>query len=76
MRLGKRTFEYHPVGMDVWDPCGTGLPAGTKVVKCYPAGIGGPMPAPWCYVAFADTGRFYGMVLRNSLQPCTKKGSK
>jgi hypothetical protein len=62
------TYRYNPVGMDVYDP-----PVGNpepgcllKVVNLYGCPKANTMGH--CYVNFANTGKFAGMVLTNSLQ--------
>ncbi len=62
--------EFHPVGMDLFDPKVT-HPAGTPVRIVKAPGVGRP-PKHFEYVEHADTGEFLGMVLGNSLRPRTR----
>jgi hypothetical protein len=64
----KRAYEFHPVGWDVFD-ARHNIEPGTLVVKtkvpgCPPNGTMGH-----CFIAHADTGKFIGLVLLNSLKP-------
>jgi hypothetical protein len=61
-------YVFHPVGMDLFDRRPHQPIPGTVVVKTHP-GHGAPRNGTMghCYVADAETGRFYGLVLVNSL---------
>lgn len=70
---GRRIYRFEPCGMDLFDPSRYGPARGALVVKCQPAGIGCPKSGNvgrvWAYVRDAESGTFYGMVLRASLMP-------
>lgn len=66
--MAATTYIYEPVGLDLWDRRPHAPAPGTRVVKtkvpgCPPNGTMGH-----CYVADAETGAFYGLVLVNSLR--------
>jgi hypothetical protein len=63
----KREYRFIPVGCDVWDRRDNQPLPGTVVVKCQPSGCPRNGTMGHCYVEDADTGRFYGLVLENSL---------
>lgn len=63
----KREYRFIPVGVDVWDRRENQPLPGTIVVKVQPAGCPRNGTMGHCYVADADTGVFYGLVLENSL---------
>jgi len=69
MMVGKKLYVYDPIGHDLYDGR-TSCIAGTVVVKVQPPGcpVNGTMKH--CYIADAETGGFYGLVLENSLVPC------
>lgn len=67
MKLSKTVFVFTPVGMDVWDRSAHAPAPGTRVVKCQPAGCPKNGTMGHTYVADAETGHFYGLVLLNSL---------
>ena len=69
MRFGTRFFVYSPVGLDAWGARVGRPPAGATVVKCQPRGCPPNGTLRHCYVADAETGRFYGLVLEASLRP-------
>lgn len=64
----KKTFTYEPVGLDVWDRRPNQPTRGTRVVKTQPRGCPRNGTMGHCFVADADTGVFYGLVLVASLQ--------
>lgn len=66
--MAKRTFTYEPVGMDVWDSGPAAPPRGTRVVQTQPAGCPKNGTMGHTFIADAETGKFYGLVLLNSLQ--------
>jgi hypothetical protein len=69
MRYDKRFYVYRPVGLDAWEGR-AGRPApGTVVVKCQPRSCPPNGTLRHCYIADAETGRFYGLVLEASLEP-------
>ena len=59
-------YVFTPVGMDRWDRRANQPEAGTRVVKIQPAGCPRNGTMGHCYVADAETGQFYGLVLLNS----------
>jgi hypothetical protein len=61
------TYIFTPVGMDRFSPHAGTPAAGTRVVKTQPAGCPRNGTMGHCYVADAETGDFYGLVLVNSL---------
>lgn len=63
----KKVYEFRPVGADVFDRRPHQPAPGTRVVKTQPAGCPRNGTMGHCYVADATTGRFYGLVLVNSL---------
>ena len=65
--LGKTVYTYEPVGMDLWDGR-TGLKRGDRVVKTQPYGCPKNGTMGHCYVADVETGKFFGLVLVNSLK--------
>ncbi len=68
MKLSKTVYTFKPVGMDVFDGSAYAPPAGTKVVKCQPHGCPPNGTMGHCYVADAETGKFYCLVLVASLE--------
>lgn len=72
MPRSPRTYNFQPVGYDLFAPHrGTPL-RGTLVVKTQPHGCPRNGTMGHCFVADATTGRFYGLVLVNSLQKVSK----
>lgn len=67
-----RVYEFHPVGLDAWEKRPHLPPPGTLVVKTTVRG--GPKNGTMghCFIAHADTGRFIGLCLVNSLRPAPK----
>lgn len=65
MKYGKTVYTYKPVGLDSWEHKGPA--AGTRVVKCQPAGCPRNGTMGHAYIANAETGEFYGLRLENSL---------
>ncbi len=61
----KRVFRVEPVGMDAFDSCVA--ERGQEVFKTQPYGCPKNGTMGHCYVADAETGRFLGLVLENSL---------
>ena len=61
-------FTFQPVGVDVWDRRAHQPEPGTRVVKVQPAGCPRNGTMGHCFVADAETGAFYGLVLVKSLQ--------
>lgn len=64
----KTKFVFTPVGLDVYAPHAGTPKTGTVVVKTQPHGCPKNGTMGFCYVADADTGAFYGLVLLASLQ--------
>lgn len=67
MKTAKR-YRYQPVGLDLFDRRPHQPAPGTVVVKTS-GGPGTPKNGTMghCYVADAETGKFYGLVLEKSL---------
>jgi hypothetical protein len=64
-----RRYLFDPAGMDRWDQRASHPPTGTLVVKTQPHGCPPNGTMGHCFIADAeDPGRFYGLVLENSLQ--------
>lgn len=61
------SYRFEPVGMDVWDRRRNQPEPGTVVVKTQPAGCPKNGTMGHVFVADAETGAFYGLVLKNSL---------
>jgi len=61
-------YVYEPVGLDVWDRRKHQPEPGARVVKTQPHGCPKNGTMGFCYVADAETGKFYGLVLVNSLR--------
>lgn len=70
--MSKRTYVFEPVGVDVFDRRKNQPEPGTRVVKTQPAGCPKNGTMGHCFVEDAETGKFYGLVLQNSLKPATK----
>lgn len=66
--MSAAVYEFQPVGMDVWDRGRLAPERGTRVVKTQPAGCPRNGTMGHCYIADAETGAFYGLVLVNSLK--------
>jgi hypothetical protein len=66
-----KVFIYQPVGLDAWEH--KGPEAGTKVVKVQPHGCPRNGTMGHAYIADAETGKFIGLRLLNSLQSSTPK---
>lgn len=66
--MAKTIYTFQPVGMDIFDRRAHQPERGTRVVKTQPAGCPRNGTMGHCYVEDAETGRFYGLVLVNSLQ--------
>ncbi len=63
-----RVFIFDPVMFDQFvSP--TGIEKGTKVVKTQPFGCPKNGTMGMTYVQDAETGKFYGLVMQNSLTP-------
>lgn len=65
------TYEFDPVGLDLFDPRPFHPPLGQSVVLTQPAGCPRNGTMGFVYVADAETGEFYGLVLKNSLRKVT-----
>lgn len=63
----KRTYEYHPVGLDLWDRRAHQPEPGAVVVKTQPYGCPRNGTMGHCYVKDATSDVFYGLVLEASL---------
>jgi hypothetical protein len=61
------TFTFQPVGFDIFDRRENQPEPGTLVVKTQPAGCPRNGTMGHCFVADAETGAFYGLVLTASL---------
>lgn len=66
-------YRFQPVGMDVWDRRSNQPAPGTIVVKTQPYGCPKNGTMGHCYVADAETGHFYGLVLLASLAAAQKE---
>lgn len=66
--MGKQVYTFEPVGMDVFDRSANQPERGTRVVKTQPHGCPRNGTMGHCYVEDAETGKFYGLVLMNSLK--------
>lgn len=64
-----RVHIFEPVGVDLWDRRANQPDRGTRVVLTQPHGAPRNGTMGHVYVKDADTGAFYGLVLRNSLRP-------
>jgi len=62
------TYVFHPVGLDIFDRKKHQPAPGTRVVKTQPIGCPRNGTMGHCYVNDAETGKFYGLVLENSLE--------
>jgi hypothetical protein len=60
-------FEFHPVGVDLWDRRSHQPEPGARVVKTQPYGCPRNGTMGHCYVKDAETGVFHGLVLLSSL---------
>lgn len=69
---GGQVFEFHPVGVDAFDPKPHQPKPGDPVRYSNQSGVG-QAKGPFRYVEHAETGEFKGMVLRSSLRS-PKKG--
>jgi hypothetical protein len=63
-----KTYTFEPVGWDVFDRRAHQPEPGTRVVKTQPAGCPRNGTMGHCFIADADTGAFYGLVLVASLK--------
>lgn len=61
------SYRFEPVGADVWDRRRNQPEPGAVVVKTQPAGCPRNGAMGHVFVADAETGAFYGLVLKNSL---------
>lgn len=61
-------YIFEPVGLDRFDARPHQPAPGTRVVKTQPYGCPRNGTMGFCYVNDAETGRFYGLVLLNSLR--------
>jgi hypothetical protein len=66
--VSKRRYTFEPVGLDIYDRRGNQPRPGTIVVKTQPHGCPKNGTMGHCFVADAETGHFYGLVLENSLR--------
>jgi len=64
----QRVYIYKPVGFDIFDRRNYQPKPGTRLVKCQPPGTPRNGTMGHCYVEDAETGKFYGLVLENSLE--------
>ena len=64
----KQVYIFEPVGLDIFDGRANQPRAGTRVVKTQPYGTPRNGTMGHVFVADADTGEFYGLVLANSLK--------
>jgi hypothetical protein len=64
----KMVYRFEPVGWDVFDRRANQPERGTLVVKTQPFGTPRNGTMGHTFVADAETGRFYGLVLLNSLK--------
>ena len=71
MMVGKKVFVYDPVGLDLFDGRTKCLP-GNLVHKVQPFGCPKNGTMNHCYIADAETDKFYGLVLENSLTGAIK----
>lgn len=60
-------YTFEPVGWDIFDRR-VDVEPGTRVVKTQPYGCPRNGTMGHCFIADADTGEFYGLVLVNSLK--------
>lgn len=63
----KTVFVFEPVGLDRFDPK-VRIKTGHRVIKTQPPGCPRNGTFGHCFVADAETGRFIGLVLVNSLK--------
>ena len=68
-----RTYTFTPVGCDIWDRRVNQPAPGTRVVKTQPAGCPRNGTMGHTFVEDAATGKFYGLVLLNSLKPAGRQ---
>lgn len=73
--MAKKVYRYEPVGLDLFDRNGYQPEPGALVVKTQPVGCPKNGTMGHCYVADAETGAFYGLVLLASLTN-PKKGER
>jgi hypothetical protein len=66
--MAKKVYTFEPVGWDVFDRRKYQPEPGTKVVKTQPYGTPKNGTMGHTFVADAETGEFYGLVLTNSLK--------
>lgn len=67
--MKRRTvYRFEPVGLDIWDRRSHQPERGARVVKTQPIGCPPNGTLGHCFVADAETGAFYGLVLIASLQ--------
>lgn len=62
-----RVFTYAPVGVDAFDPKPHHPEPGARVILTQPTGCPKNGTMGFVYVKDAETGAFYGLVLKNSL---------
>jgi hypothetical protein len=63
-----RVFTFEPVGLDRFDPKPHHPEPGTRVVLTQPYGAPKNGTMGFVYVQDAESGDFYGLVLKNSLK--------
>lgn len=63
-----RVYVFEPIGLDVFDRRANQPEAGTRVRLTQPAGCPRNGTMGHVYVEDADTGAFYGLVLKASLR--------
>jgi hypothetical protein len=71
--MAKTTYRFEPVGLDVWDRRKNQPTPGTRVVLTQPVGVPRNGTMGHVFVADAETGEFYGLVLKASLK---KEGAR
>jgi len=64
----KQVFEFHPVGLDLFEKRSHLPPAGARVVKVQPAGCPKNGTMGHTFIAHADSEKFIGLVLVKSLK--------
>jgi hypothetical protein len=60
-------YEFRPAGFDAIDPRYTHPAAGTRVIKTQPVGCPPNGTMGHCFIADAESGKFYGLVSLRSL---------
>jgi hypothetical protein len=65
-------YEFHPVGLDLFDRRPHHPVPGTRVRKTQPHGCPRNGTMGHCYIEDADSGEFFGLVLVKSLRKVSK----